>query len=211
MKIIVNILALLAVSLCLTSCSAMRTYYYLINTDLTVPRSEKCLPLTVAVNNVRAPSRYQDQMVYRTSEYEVGFYEYSHWVEQPAEMVRRALLDALKDSGLFKRVDPIDIVVNPDLTLQSVIVSFDQVVTREGDFAECEFILELLQSNSGNPVWSHDAKARVAQQGRGKFVAAMSDAVNKAITEAIAEMEKSTALQEFAGTPEKRAKPGERV
>jgi ABC-type uncharacterized transport system auxiliary subunit len=195
MKIIVNILALLAIPLCLSSCRSVRTYYYLINTDLVVPRSEKQLPLTVAVNNVRAPSRYQDQMVYRTSEYEVGFYEYSQWVEQPAEMVRRALLDALKDSGLFQRVDPIDIVVNPDLTLQSAIVSFDQVVTKTGNSAECELTLELLRGNSGQPVWSYDAKARVAQKGKGKFVEAMSAAVSKGINDAIADMEKSAALQ----------------
>jgi len=207
MKIIASILALLAIPLCLSSCRSMRTYYYLINTDLTVPRSEKKLPLTVAVNNVRAPSRYQDQMVYRTSEYEVGFYEYSQWVEQPAEMVRRALLDALKDSGLFQRVDPIDIVVNPDLTLQSTIVSFDQVVTRDGNSAECELTLELLQGNSGAPVWSYDAKARVAQKGKGKFVEAMSATVSKAINDATAVMEKSAALQEFAGTKEKGKEP----
>lgn len=203
MKTIINILALLSILLCLSSCRSMRTYYYLINTDLVVPRSKKQLPLTVAVNNVRAPSRYQDQMVYRTSEYEVGFYEYSQWVEQPAEMVRRALLDALKDSGLFQRVDPIDIVVNPDLTLQSAIVSFDQVVTKEGNSAECELTLELLRGNSGQPVWSYDAKARVAQKDKGEFVEAMSATVSKGINDAIADMEKSAALQGFSETTEK--------
>lgn len=198
MKKLASIAALIAVSLCLSSCRVVRTYYYLINTDITVPRSEKQFPLTVAVNNVRAPSRYQDQMVYRTSDYEVGFYEYSQWVEQPAEMVRRGLLDALKDSGLFKRVDPIDIVANPDLTLQSSIVSFDQVVAKEGNFAECEFLLELLQGNSGQPVWSYDAKARVAQKRKGTFVEAMSEAVSRAINDSISGMGKAAALGEFA-------------
>jgi len=189
---------LLLIALCIASCKAVRTYYYIINTDITVPRAGKQLPLTVAVNNVRAPSRYQDQMVYRTSEYEVGFYEYSQWVEQPAEMVRRGLLNALKNSGLFRRVDSIDIVANPDLTLQSSIVSFDQDVTKKGNFAECEFKLELLDGNSGQSVWSYDAKARVAQKSKGTFVEAMSDAVSQAINDSIVNMEKSTALQKFA-------------
>lgn len=189
---------LLLIALCIASCKAVRTYYYIINTDITVPRAGKQLPLTVAVNNVRAPSRYQDQMVYRTSEYEVGFYEYSQWVEQPAEMVRRGLLNALKSSGLFRRVDAIDIIVNPDLTLQSSIVSFDQVVTKEGNFAECEIRLELLGVNSGQPVWSYDAKARVSQKKKGMFVEAMSEAVSQAINDSIIDMEKSVALQKFA-------------
>jgi ABC-type uncharacterized transport system auxiliary subunit len=197
MKKLATILAILAVSLCISSCKTVRTYYYLINTDIAVPKAEKQLPLTAAVNNVRAPSRYQDQMVYRTSDYEVGFYEYSQWVEQPAEMVRRGLLNALKDSGLFKRVDSIDIVVNPDLTLQSSIVCFDQVVAKEGNFAECEFRLELLGS-SGQTVWSCDAKAHVAQKRKGTFVEAMSEAVSQAIKESLADMEKSAALQKFA-------------
>ncbi len=203
MKIVANIAALIVIPLCVSSCRSMQTYYYLINTDIAVPRSEKKLPLTLAVNNVRAPSRYQDQMMYRNSEYEVGFYEYSQWAEQPAEMVRRALLDALKDSELFQRVDPIDIVVNPDLTIQSTIVIFDQVVARGSNSAECEFMLELLDGNSGVPVWSFDAKARVVQKGKGKFVEAMSAAVSKAINDAIADMEKSAALREFAETKHK--------
>lgn len=202
MKKLASILALLAVSICLYSCKAIRTYYYIINTDVAVPRAEKQFPLTVAVNNVRAPSRYQDQMVYRTSEYEVGFYEYSQWVEQPAEMVRRALLDALKDSGMFKRVDPVDVVVNPDLTLQSTIVGFDQVVTKNGNFAECELTMELLRGNSGPQVWSYDAKVRVAQKRRGKFVEAMSEAVSRAINDSIADMEKAASLRGFAEAKE---------
>jgi ABC-type uncharacterized transport system auxiliary subunit len=201
MKKLASILLLLA--LCISSCKAIRTYYYIINTDITVPRAGKQLPLTVAVNNVRAPSRYQDQMVYRTSEYEVGFYEYSQWVEQPAEMVRRGLLNALKNSGLFRRVDAIDIVANPNLTLQSSIVSFDQVVTKEGDFAECEFRLELLNDDSGRPVWTYDAKARVAQKKKGTFVEAMSEAVSQAINDSIIDMEKSAALKKLAETKDR--------
>jgi ABC-type uncharacterized transport system auxiliary subunit len=195
---------LLLLALALASCKTVRTYYYIIDTDITAPKAGKQLPLTVAVNNVRAPSRYQDQMVYRTSDYEVGFYEYSQWVEQPAEMVRRGLLNALKNSGLFRRVDTIDVVVNPDLTLQSSIVSFDQVIAKDGEFAECEFRLELLRGNSGQVVWSYDAKARVPQKRKGMFVDAMSEAVSKAINDSVANMEKSAALQKFAEAVEKQ-------
>ena len=81
-------------------------------------------------------------------------------------------------------------------------MSFDQVVTKKGNFAECEFLLELLQGNSGQPVWSYDAKARVAQKRKGMFVEAMSEAVSQAIKNSIADMEKSDSLREFAEAKE---------
>lgn len=176
----------------------IRTDYFLINTEPAVAKAPAQLPLTLMVNNVRAPSRYQDQINFRTSEYQVGFYEYSRWAEPPPEMVWRALYSALNASGLFEKVDPADVAWNPDLVLKSTILTFDQVVEKSGESAECVLMMELIRRDTGKPVWSKQVRARVKQEKRGMFVAAMSEAVAKAVTESIADMEGSAALKEMA-------------
>ena len=194
-----------AIALVAVSCAPnIRTDYYMINTEPAMAKADTRFPLAVSVNNVRSPSRYQDQINYRTSEFKVGFYEYSRWVEPPSEMVRRTLYTMLRESGLFEKVDPSDIAWNPDLILQSAILNFDQVVEKDGEFAECALAMELLMRDTGKPVWSKQTRVRVKQEKKGMFIAAMSEAVAKAVAESIADMERSAALKELAAA---KAKP----
>ena len=181
----------------------IRTDYYVINTEPAMAKADTRFPMTVSVNNVRSPSRYQDQINYRTSDFKVGFYEYSRWVEPPSEMVRRTLYTMLRESGLFEKVDPSDIAWNPDLVLQITILNFDQVVEKDGDFAECALTMELLMKDTGKPVWSKQTRVQVKQEKKGEFVASMSGAVAKAIAESIADMERSAALKELAAAKKK--------
>jgi len=179
------------------------TDYYVINTEPAMAKADTRFPMTVSVNNVRSPSRYQDQINYRTSDFKVGFYEYSRWVEPPSEMVRRTLYTMLSESGLFEKVDPSDIAWNPDLVLQITILNFDQVVEKDGDFAECALTMELLMKDTGKPVWSKQTRVQVKQEKKGEFVASMSGAVAKAIAESIADMERSAAMKELAAAKKK--------
>jgi ABC-type uncharacterized transport system auxiliary subunit len=185
----------------------IRTDYFTINTEPEMEPSEERLPLTVSINNVRAPSRYQDQINFRTSEFRVGFYEYSRWVEPPAEMLRRTLCNALGRSGLFKKVDPSDIAWNPDLILQSSILSFDQVIEKNDSFAECALAMELERRDTGEPVWSKQVRVRVKQERKGEFAAAMSRAVAQAVAESIEDMKGSAALKEMGAGKESLKSP----
>ncbi|MCX6357014.1 MAG: ABC-type transport auxiliary lipoprotein family protein [Candidatus Aureabacteria bacterium] len=199
MRGIKELVMLPVIALGLVSCvTYMQTHFYTIDTAPAVTAAATQLPLTVSINNVRSPSRYQDQMFYRASDYRVGFYEYSHWVEPPSEMVRRALTNALKSSNLFKRVEPIGIIGSANLILQTDIESFDQVISKEGTFAECTFVFELVKASSGQSVWTYEAKARVKQQGKGKFVGAMSEAVAMALNDALGDMAHSDQIKACA-------------
>ncbi|MCX6355826.1 MAG: ABC-type transport auxiliary lipoprotein family protein [Candidatus Aureabacteria bacterium] len=199
MRSLVKVLMLFPLLTVIVSCSTyMQTHYYVMNTEPDVPQAGATLPLRVGVNDVRAPSRYQDQMFYRTPDYQAGFYEYSHWVEPPAEMVKKALLHSLKASGLFQRVESLGVGARPELVLQAGIDSFDQLVTKEGLFAECALTLNLGRSDNGELVWTHESRVRVKQDGKGQFVAAMNEAMGKAIREAVTDMEGSEALREMA-------------
>ncbi|MDP8248848.1 MAG: ABC-type transport auxiliary lipoprotein family protein [Candidatus Tritonobacter lacicola] len=201
MRVLRTIVVALAVSFCGAACTSyIPTYYYGINTEPGVKLAANPYPFTIELRSLRAPSRYKDQMVYRTAEYRVGFYEYSQWVEPPAEMVGRALLNALKDSKLFVRVDPVGAILAPDLVLQGNITGFDQVVGEKAETAVCEMDLEIVPGAGGRPVWNYTAKATVEQKEKGAagFVPAMVAAVDEAILKAIGAMEASTELREFA-------------
>lgn len=180
----------------IVSCgSTLPTYYYRIDTDPGMNKVDQVIPLKVEVNSVRAPDRYQDRIVYRRGEYEYGFYDYSRWIDIPGEMIRRFLIDALIEAGLFSLVDPFGNNSDSDLDLNSEIISFDQVVDGELKFADFGLILEFSRSDTGAPVWSYRTKERIEQQGEESFAAAMSEAVKKVITRAIVEMEESEKLR----------------
>ncbi len=199
MKKLLQLTIILIFAAGLTSCvSNIQTRYYLIDTEPTVERAKKHYPLILEVSNVGAPSRYQNRMFYRASDYEVGFYEYSQWVETPAEMVRVELINMLWASGLFDQVFPAGVIAAPDITLQCEVAGFDQVITSDGYFADCELKLEVTKREGGKPIWTYESKSRVAQEGKEQFVAAMNKAVYKAISDSIKNMEKSDALQEMA-------------
>ena len=199
MKTISTAIAMLIAALMAASCSHhIQTHYYLIDTEPTVERVKKHLPLIVEVASVNSPSRYQDQMVYRTSGYEVGFYEYSKWAENPSDLVRVALINVLRDSGLFQQVVPAGTIAAPDLTLRCTISRFDQDITKAGYFADCELMLELITRGNEKSIWMYETRGRVKQPGPGKFVPSMSEAVKAAILNAVDDMEKSSELQKTA-------------
>jgi len=200
------VIAFILIAAVFISCgSTLPTHYYRIDTDPDIKKINQAIPLKVDVNSVRVPERYRDRIVYREGEYEYGFYEYSRWIDDPGQMIRRALINALSGSGLFSLVDLLGNDPDSDLDLNSEILSFDQVVEGDVNFADFGVILELSRSDNGAPVWNYRTKERVEQRGDDGFAAAMSEAVKKVITRAIVEMEKSEELKGLPGLL-KRAK-----
>jgi len=195
----VSILAGLAL---LGGCSSyLPTEYYLIRVPPVPAAEAEPLPLRVDVSAIRAPLRYQNEMVFRRGKYQVGFYEQSRWAELPSEMVRRALIDALNQSGLFARVDLIGQNPEADLYLQAELESFDQVIDGKDIRASFSLLIEAVRTDTGAPSWSCRAAAEVPQEGKGRLAAAMSQAVGEALGKAIAEMGRSEALRSLPGKP----------
>jgi uncharacterized lipoprotein YmbA len=189
------------------SCSSyLPTSYYAIDEEPPVVKASRTYPVTVEVRSLRSPSRYKDQMVYRTSQYQVGFNEYSQWVEPPGEMVKRALTNALDSSRMFERVEPVGMITAPDLILQGSILKFDQVIGKKGKVAECGLEVEIIPIDGGKPIWRYEAEGMVEQEEDGAegFVPAMNAAVDDAISSILAAMDASEELQRFvaaAATP----------
>ena len=184
--------------------SPLTNEYFLIRVEPALEPSPDPLPLAVDVSDVRAPLRYQNQMVFRRGPYRVGFYEHSRWAALPSDMVRRALIDALNQSGIFSRIEMIGQNPRADISLISEIESFDQVI--EGDEIRAEFsmILEAVRADTGTPVWSRRFSASVPQEAEGELAAAMSAAVAEALTRTIEEMASAEEFRAISGKPASR-------
>jgi ABC-type uncharacterized transport system auxiliary subunit len=186
-------------TLTIVSCTSyLPTYYYLIDTEPSIPESPVQYPFVVEIASFRAPSRYQDQLFYQKKDYEVGFYEHSKWVEPPAEMLQNALTFTLCTTNLFKRVDSFGSTTSPDLILQGNLLNFDQDIAGKDYYAKCKFRIELIKGDTGKPIWCYTAEGRAKQDTPGKFVPAMNAAVQKALKESITAMENAPELKEFA-------------
>lgn len=210
MKYLLLIPVVLFSVVALSSCSSyVPSRYYLINTDPEIEKAGTRYDLSIEMGDIRAPSRYQQPMVYRGPDYEVGFYEYSKWAELPADMVRMTLVNAVRRSGLFAGVDPLNISSTADLYLLGEIIAFDQDVTDDGNYAHCTILLELLKGKDGASIWTHEADSRVAQEGKDRFVAAMTEAVREAVAASVRKMEKSGALSKCAAEKQRAARKPE--
>ena len=202
MKILTYCFPVLSLIAFLNGCSSyLPTDFYLIRVEPVPAPEAEPFPLRIDVGDIRAPVRYQNQVVFRRGPYQVGFYEHSRWAALPSEMVRRALIDALNASGLFPRVELIGQNPQADVSLLAEIESFDQVVDGEDLRADFSVIIEAARADTGSTIWSCRAAAEVPQPGPGELAAAMSEAVGRALAQAIGEMANSEELRGVSPKP----------
>jgi len=82
-------------------------------------------PHILAVDAFNADAPYQqERIVFRTSPYEVNFYEYRKWLRPPTDLVTEQVFRALKTSGFFHDVRTYE--SGADYLLQGRIMMFEQ-------------------------------------------------------------------------------------
>ncbi len=82
-------------------------------------------PKILAIDTFQADAPYQqERLVFRTSPYEVNFYEYRKWLRPPTELVTEQVFRAFKTSGKFQDVRQYE--SGADYLLQGRIVMFEQ-------------------------------------------------------------------------------------
>ncbi len=104
-------------------------HYYTFDPDvvgeLSAPASPA--PVVLAIGTFEADIPYkQDRIVFRTSPYEVGFYEYHKWLRPLTELVLDNTVRMGKASGLFSRVHGQAFQVAADYILVGNITMFDR-------------------------------------------------------------------------------------
>src|SRR5690606_3497556 len=108
-----------------------------------------------------AAQPYNQPIVYRTSEFEVGSYAYSEWAEPPRDTVTRTLVDALIASQRFSDVGYAIDQSRPDLLLSGELRRFDVMRNTEPWQAVCEVRLELRHALEKDLVWQDTLTAAV--------------------------------------------------
>jgi len=97
---------------------------------------------------------------------------------------------------LFKQVADRELLIQPDLIFRAEILSFDQVIEGERNFAECALSFHLFSAKSPRLLWSYTSRARLPQSGPGLFADTMSQAVTEAIKEALSDLNKTSQLKD---------------
>lgn len=150
-------------------------------------------PLTVGVEAYEAESPYQqEKIVFRTSPYEVNFYEYHRWLRPPTELVTEQVQKLLAISGLFQRVQPYTYESEPDYVLRGRILLFDQWYSDPSSSIQIGIQYQLLHLVQDQVVWSDiiETTASVPTLEIVETVKGFEAAVHKNILQAIAAMEK---------------------
>ncbi|GMV95565.1 MAG: hypothetical protein AMXMBFR82_53430 [Candidatus Hydrogenedentota bacterium] len=179
--------AALALAIAITGC-ATRSYNpptrYLLEPKVEVLAAQP-LRQTLALRSLDPARPYREKIVYRDG-LELGQYQTLEWAELPANVVSRALGDALRATGRFADVGPAPDVSQPDYTLTGSIRAFDLRKDTEPWTAVCEIRVEVRRSLSQNALFAQTLTSAVPLESNdtAALPAAMSAAVAEVVTEA---------------------------
>jgi ABC-type uncharacterized transport system auxiliary subunit len=164
------------------ACGAPRPVkYYVIDVPpAPTQASATPLPVSLLVGRLTASHLYQDdRLVYGSGQVQLGTYEYDRWAENPADMVRDALIMTLRNSGQYAAVSRVAASVRGNYVLRGHLLQM-YGVDQPALVARFSLQLELYDPANRAIVWSqvytHDEP--VADKTVPSIVLAMDKNVN---------------------------------
>lgn len=160
---------------CSLTQSKPEVHHYLL--ALTIPHT--LLPTTKATLVVRpfsASEPYtQDRLVYRTSPYQLDFYNYHRWAAPPAEQVTTWSRQYLRSSKIFTKVYPTGEGM-ADFALGGRILQFDEIDNEQSWDATLSIDFWLTGLEQRKPLWSqsYTATQKTEKRNPAAVAAAMS-------------------------------------
>jgi cholesterol transport system auxiliary component len=134
--------------------------------------------IAVRLGRVYSGQNLRERIVYRDHPYERGYYEDKRWTEWPEAYVRRALGRALYESHRFKRA-----VDGTAPTIEVEVIAFDDLLWHSSRAARVE--LQWIVFEGSEVLYEDtvtvDSPVAVAQPQIENVVAAMSDALDRAV------------------------------
>jgi ABC-type uncharacterized transport system auxiliary subunit len=113
-------------------------------------------PYVLGVEPYEADVPYQqDKIVFRTSAYEVNFYEYHRWLRPPVELVTEQVQKLFASSGLFRRVHADTLELYSDYILRGKILMFDQWYHGETASAQVGIAYRLIDPTQEKLIWTN--------------------------------------------------------
>jgi ABC-type uncharacterized transport system auxiliary subunit len=144
---------------------------------------------TVAIRQFRAPTYLrQGTIVYRTSPEQIDFYAYHRWAMDPRDFVTHSIIERLRASGAFARVQSYDGSRDVDYVLSGRLEKLEELDYQGGVKVQVALSAEMTSITTGATVWSnavseigdvnkHDVPAVVSEMNR-----TMQRAIEKLVT-----------------------------
>lgn len=194
---------------CLFGCAAVPpSHYYQLHYASSPLTVQDPYPYSVLFKMQSAPEAYsRSNIVYRTSDYEIAFYDNLFWADKPARLVGDLLLEDFEKRGMFKSFAKTVGDVAPDFELSCEIVAIEEVKIDSGkaSFARAYLIYTLKKFDSQNVLWSrrYDFRDSVSGKGAEAFVKKESELLTRMNKEAALSLDSLfTKLPPIAGSLE---------
>jgi ABC-type uncharacterized transport system auxiliary subunit len=189
-KTVTTIVFCLAALVILTGCAGRVRYptYYTLNLPAPPdpPAAEKA-HASLAVREFRAPTYlYQGPIVYKTSPEQIGFYTYDRWAMDPREFVTNSVIERLRASGVFARVQSYDGSRDIDYVLSGRLEKLEELDYQAGVKVQVAISAEITSIGTGAVVWSN-AVSEIGDVNKHDVPAVVSE-MNSTMERAIREL-----------------------
>jgi ABC-type uncharacterized transport system auxiliary subunit len=143
----------------LTGCAGKVRYptYYTLNIAAPPdPPAAENARASLAIREFRAPTYLrQGAIVYKTSPEQIGFYVYHRWAIDPRDLVTNAIIERLRASGTFARVQAYNGSRDVDYVLGGRLEKLEEIDYQGGTKVEVAITAEMTSIATGVVVWSN--------------------------------------------------------
>jgi ABC-type uncharacterized transport system auxiliary subunit len=175
--IVFSLAALMILSGCVGSVRRPNYYTLSLPAPPDPPAAEKA-HTSLAIREFRAPAYLrQGAIVYKTSPEQIGFYAYHHWAMDPRDFVTNSLIERLRASGAFARVQSYEGNRDVDYVLSGRLEKLEELDYQGGVKVQVAISAEITSIATGAIVWNnavseigdvdkHDVPAVVSEMNR---------------------------------------------
>jgi ABC-type uncharacterized transport system auxiliary subunit len=156
---VTTIVFCLAALVILTGCAGRVKYpnYYTLNLPAPPdPPAAENVHGTLAIRQFRTPAYLRrGAIVYKTSSEQIGFYAYDRWAIDPRDFVTNSIIERLRASGAFARVQSYDGSRDVDYVLSGRLEKLEELDYQGGVKVEVAISTEMTSIATGKTVWSN--------------------------------------------------------
>lgn len=189
-RIILIVACLLCIILFWGCANIPPTHYYTFRPD--IEKKAKTIspkyPYIVAIDTFEADIPYQqDKIVYRTSPYEVNFYEYRKWLRPLEELVTEQALKLVSSSGMFQDIHARAFDAYSDYIVRGRIKMFDQWYSEGAFSVQVRLEYYLVAPQEERIIWMDtvETKANIAKLEIVETVKGFETALQENILQAL--------------------------
>jgi ABC-type uncharacterized transport system auxiliary subunit len=158
-RTLTTIVFCLAALVILTGCAGKVRYpnYYTLNLPAPPdPPTGDNAHAILAIREFRAPTYLrQGAIVYKTSPEQIGFYAYDRWATDPRDFVTNAVIERLRASGVFARVQSYDGSRDVNYVLSGRLEQLEELDYQGSVKVQVAISAEMTSIATGATVWSN--------------------------------------------------------